>query len=567
VEEIAKAIAWVREKMTSGHTGSTPLREPFLPRLQPTSPRLAAPLRTPDWLSPSPADVETEDDGGSALGASDIGSVPTTPPAGQRTRLLSDHTAASAAPASARNVARDHAAIDGLRAQAPQHWEASPRRRRALEAAERFDERHAALSDALGRLHNKVETPSVQRQRERIIGAIQANRYTVQPLRLGAEPSPRYSALANDFAAGYALAGEVLGGPWRPLTRAAPEDRVAPAARERRAWKIEDSVWADRRRMSDSGTYWDTEESMRRALDADLRLARTGGGLERLVVRYHTLAGGRGTLAEAAGGKSGGDGKAGVGKGGKGNEPSAAMVEDLMEQVKASLWKHHELLYVTFDIYAAVGGGDFSHISINAYKQLLDDCGFIEKDGDGLNAGIWDGLFVAINSVNTVDAGDQYNHRKGLNRQEFLSFLVRAAVLRHIMHGELTDVPAAIERLVTVDVLPKIQQQHPGLAPANAFRDLACYTEQAHEIILPHTPALKAVYERYAVGRGDVGDKLRDRRLLGMDEWQEMLDDLGWMDAQVMTPFITINDLMTHDGQDGRPGDFLLVASMRLLFA
>lgn len=176
VEEIAKAIAWVREKMTSGHTGSTPLREPFLPRLQPTSPRLAAPLRTPDWLSPSPADVETEDDGGSALGASDIGSVPTTPPAGQRTRLLSDHTAASAAPASARNVARDHAAIDGLRAQAPQHWEASPRRRRALEAAERFDERHAALSDALGRLHNKVETPSVQRQRERIIGAIQANR-------------------------------------------------------------------------------------------------------------------------------------------------------------------------------------------------------------------------------------------------------------------------------------------------------------------------------------------------------------------------------------------------------
>lgn len=52
-----------------------------------------------------------------------------------------------------------------------------------------------------------------------------------------------------------------------------------------------------------------------------------------------------------------------------------------------------------------------------------------------------------------------------------------------------------------------------------------------------------------------------------MDEWQEMLDDLGWMDAQVMTPFITINDLMTHDGQDGRPGDFLLVASMRLLFA
>lgn len=83
--------------------------------------------------------------------------------------------------------------------------------------------------------------------------------------------------------------------------------------------------------------------------------------------RYHTLAGGRGTLAEAAGGKSGGDGKAGVGKGGKGNEPSAAMVEDLMEQVKASLWKHHELLYVTFDIYAAVGGGDFSHISINAY--------------------------------------------------------------------------------------------------------------------------------------------------------------------------------------------------------
>ncbi len=402
----------------------------------------------------------------------------------------------------------------------PQGWEGSPRLARAVEAAARFDTRQAALSDEAARLHERLRREAQLGDAGRLrlvrtLDGMQANRYTVQPLRMGALLSPRFDVQSGSrFSDAYALAGERLGGPWRPLSRVEPEASGPKRPVARRAWRLETSVWAERRRWADSGAFWDTEVSMRRALEADLAVARTGGGLDRLVCRHHL------PTHQAAQ------------KAGKGGAP-AWMVESLLEQVKAALWKHHEMLYVTFDIYAAVGSGDFTHISINGFKQLLDDVEWIEARADGLSAGIWDGLFVAINSVETVKAaGDQYNHKKGLNRQEFLSFVVRAAILRHINHGTLSDVPEAIEQLVARDLLPKVQSLHPGLAPANDFRDLACYTEATHNVIKQYTPALKNVYQCYAIGKGDVGDKLHDRKLLGLDEWQELLDDLGWLDSQ-----------------------------------
>ena len=97
------------------------------------------------------------------------------------------------------------------------------------------------------------------------------------------------------------------------------------------------------------------------------------------------------------------------------------------------------------------------------------DCEMVEEGSEGLNAARWDELFVAINA--TTDALDQYNHKKGLNRQEWIDFLVRAAIMRHCQYGDMVDVVKAVETLITVDIVPNVRKEQPlFLEPANEFR-------------------------------------------------------------------------------------------------
>ena len=119
-----------------------------------------------------------------------------------------------------------------------------------------------------------------------------------------------------------------------------------------------------------------------------------------------------------------------------------------------------------------------------------------------------------------------------MSSEEFLSLVVRGALMRYMEQGDEVDAAAAVARLVAVDMLPQFRQLFKGLQAADVFRDAHCYTEQTHAVLLRHAPSLTAVYERYAHGRGDVGDRLRDRRLLGLDEWQDLMADLGWVDGQ-----------------------------------
>ena len=162
-----------------------------------------------------------------------------------------------------------------------------------------------------------------------------------------------------------------------------------------------------------------------------------------------------------------------------GAKASKALQEGAIATAFEALWAHHQLIYSVFDVYAATsgshaqrtshsaprtarrahssheirkcsslmllllrvprscggvvvccaaagapagyryaatpGGVDFSHMSINAYRQLLTDCEFIEPGLEGLNASRWDELFVAINAA--AAKSELYNHKKGFNRQ------------------------------------------------------------------------------------------------------------------------------------------------------
>lgn len=374
----------------------------------------------------------------------------------------------------------------------------------AKKAADQFDEQHEMISLEAERLLGKLLVDSTSlasaRRLDMALFAMRSNRYPVQPLRLGALISPRYEPKRKYHLRSMADRSDIdgpPGGPWMLTRRVVEQEVVGQEGRQRkqRAWKLEESIWKPRRKWADSRDFIDTPDCMKKALQADWRMVRAEGSLDRFMRKHH---------------KADGD------------------VVDLVFEV---LWEQHEFIYCIFDNFAMQGGGDFTHIQLNSYKDLLQMCGLVEEGSEGLNGSRWDELFVAINA--TSDEADQFNHKKGLNRQEFLDFIVRAAVMRHCHLAVAEDVPKAVQTLITVDMLPRIKIFDPlALEPANAFRRSSCYTEETSECLKKHAASLRLVYEGYAYGDGAIGSKFEDKRLLGIEEYRDLMLDLGFIDSQ-----------------------------------
>jgi hypothetical protein len=378
------------------------------------------------------------------------------------------------------------------------------------QTAEQFDKQHERLSSEASRLLSKLTNDATSlgtsRQLDVAVAALRGNRYRIQPLRLGALISPRYEVqgqliLSND--------GNPRGpaGPWRVPTKIFDEDiATAPVQQARkRQWQLKDSIWAPRRKWSDSRDFLDTPACLQKALEADWRMARSGGSLDKFILKHHVS-----------------------------NVEASAMIAEMkrsvFDKVFEVLLRHSEDLYSIFDAYAMQGGGDFTHIQFNSFKDLLADCHLIDEDG-ALCGSRWDELFVAINA--TCDKSDVYNHKKGFNRNEFIEFIVRAAIMQHCQQGGMVDVPLAVDTLVTTDIVTRLRGMDPlALVPANSFRERCCYTEETSDVLEQFAYALKPVFEAYAYGSGAVGDQTSDNKLLGLDEFKEFLGDFGAIDSQ-----------------------------------
>jgi len=93
-------------------------------------------------------------------------------------------------------------------------------------------------------------------------------------------------------------------------------------------------------------------------------------------------------------------------------------------------------------------------------------------------------------------------------------------------------VSLAVEHLLAVDMLPRLRAANGELPIADAFRATHCYLESTSDELSRHLPSLRLLYSAVAEGGGLIGDELKSRTLIGYDEWQEMLDRLGWIDSQ-----------------------------------
>jgi hypothetical protein len=447
-------------------------------------------------------------------------------------------------------------------------------------AARAFDAEHDShFHDAQRHVRRLARDGTSQRSERRLaksLFALRANRYSVQPLRLPPlvvdhesplrSPRTMKLRLASEHTAAAAAAAAAttmatsgsprppgaseggapsvrhrVGGPWSPRSRVFEtddgfiEEDGTPLSSSN--WRLGDSIWSPRRRWADSGDYYDTPDVLLRMIDADWTMARTGGGLDRFLQQSQ-----------------------GVALGGTGDES----FESLLERTRAVFWVNQLAFYQIFDHYGTLGQStDYTHIQFNSYKSMLADWGLIATDaeqaaaasiaseggtaGDGCssgggggggaaNGGInpvsssrWDELFVRLNAA--PPRPDLFNHKKGINRQEFVQLLVHAACMRYVLHDgrQIDDVPSALELLFEADVLPSCNPEM--LDDPSDFRRDHCYTEQTDEVLRKHEPSLRLLYEHAAYGDGAIGGLL-SRKLLDLGEWRFLLDRLGLVDWQ-----------------------------------
>ena len=430
-------------------------------------------------------------------------------------------------------------AMPVLRQQIPR----SQRAAQLAEAATSFDEAQAALSSqadtSLRELEAKLAngealTSRQERRLRRATYEIRSRRYAVQPLRVSKDPlalSPRYAALQQYVLVDLPIlspapegpdAIKPASGPWRAIPKPDPEPRnlikEEVVVRPRKAWILDTSIWRPRRAWADARDFYDSDAFLRECFEADWAIATDGGALGRFVMRFNT----------------------------SGSEEGV-----VMDEVKAAMLQHAEELFSYFDAYGMSGGGDYTHIQLNSFRDFLADCNLIEPGTEAPTcASRWDEQFVAINA--TASTGDQYNHKKGLNRQEFLSLLVRASVMRFMMPGPTAAAPTAgrvspvagksdlvghaakaMEMLLHEQLFPRLRAELPEwqLTPANEFRRKFCYVESTSNIFASYQSSLRALYDHYAHGDGRLGDELASTKRLGFGEWQKMLDHLALVDG------------------------------------
>ena len=266
--------------------------------------------------------------------------------------------------------------------------------------------------------------------------------------------------------------------------------------RRHKPWRLEDSpIWSLRKLSGNSLDFYETDDAMSRLFETDWQLA--GHGVAKLLG------------SDAA-------------------DPS----EFYRSNAAVSLWRHSQLIYGAFDYYSAIlesgsnkdnedGEVDIFMMSYNSYCAFTRDGGLICA---AMPDSALDLIWEAVNSASRVDfvqARDKWNHRRKLNRHEFLQALVRIAVGLYVATGEEADAASAIEHLCT-----KLEAALPAeaLQDSNAFRRSRCYNQHSDMALRKHLSLLQALFSVYARRNKSRDDHLQDSNQMSIGEWLSFLE-------------------------------------------
>ena len=245
------------------------------------------------------------------------------------------------------------------------------------------------------------------------------------------------------------------------------------------------------------------------------------------------------------------------------DDARAQFLQKEIERVEEVLWETQQMYRVIFDYYATLGG-DMSNISLNLWTQFLNDFNLIDRKSKFCKQSDLDTLFVTIDSlasrVQAQQLKEEEDIRKGISplarkeskelkfgkestigasilardanktakfddkrqrfsRVEFVAALVNIAIRKFVDTKEMSDVPAAVSRLLNDVIKPKLRKTHQS---PTEFRLKHLYSKAATEMITEYLPTLKAIFAPL-VNRGTA----RKFKLMGIDEWRDFVRAAG----------------------------------------
>ena len=308
------------------------------------------------------------------------------------------------------------------------------------------------------------------------------------------------------------------------------------------AWRLEDSIWKMRVKWADSRSFYDTPACYERAFSFDWSRA----------LRAHKLA--AYIMKNDAEGDSDDEDEVADEHGNKLESGGGADDSELIE-VGNVLWKHHQLIYRCFDAYASGDSkNNIDSITYNSFKDFVDDCDLDDSGSKHCDAADFDRLFIQINikeqegggnrrgeaaaveltkenvgkhgmAVKTLKADED---KRALCRYEWFNVLVRIAIMKYVLPGQIVDVSAALDHMLTTDISPNvddwIKMDH------QIFRREVCYTEIADSVLVEHESSLNVIYSFSADSEGAQIGKEKLRKVVSLKEWLNLVKDLTLLD-------------------------------------
>lgn len=152
-------------------------------------------------------------------------------------------------------------------------------------------------------------------------------------------------------------------------------------------------------------------------------------------------------------------------------------------------------------------------MSINEWNQFCSDFELADNKSKYMKKADLDRLLIAVDATSVgKDAKD-----KALSRVEFLTCLVRLAVMKYILPGKMADVSESVDELLRNDLGPYLDPTI--FSTPDDFRREHLYSPEVAAVLLQHEPSLRHLFGAVAKVSMIPGTK-KLGILMGMVEWK-----------------------------------------------
>lgn len=274
---------------------------------------------------------------------------------------------------------------------------------------------------------------------------------------------------------------------------------VAKARKGAKKWSLFDSIWSARATTSDGRDFYDTPHVKRMTFDQDWSIACAKYALEKKLERAAKKL------------------------------PTAEAGQCTMLAMKESACRHFDCIYQMFAVYSAIGSGDdVFAVSKQAFTQMIADCALADEDAVGLRGADLNILFEGVNAKATK--GERFNHKKTLNREQWLGILTQIVLLRHVASDDGVGVSTAFDAFF--DEL-RLRLPDAVYHDANSFRSDFCYCEATDLALGQYGASLRLIYDIFAHGTGAIGDNVYSTKLMDIGEYNMLIDRLELVDEHL----------------------------------